>query len=320
MFHTRQLRQDSSAVRRSVLSDKARSWLCFLVSFVCAILPFVAPALGQRWIEPENFPIALESQPIDLDHLSDQELIDLYISTAQGSERRDVFDASTLATNSWLVQFGYAYSFDQDESGFRHGQHTVPELLIRYRVLERLEVRLAWAGITFDDLTDELTGITDRTSRSANPSIGARFALWSQQGWLPRTSVTASSPFDLESNANLLNRVDPLLSVGYSWLLGEHWLIAGTSAAVWTLQDNDRFLDYQQSLSCVWFLGDRWDVTATWSGLFPEGNRVDGMSHTIGPGLSYSLNEHIQLDVLTGFGIDDLSPDFVVQSFVTWRP
>jgi hypothetical protein len=111
---------------------------------------------------------------IDLDQLSDQELVDLYIATYEETLRKQVVDDATLVQpGRLLVQAGFTSSFDRDVE-YRNQAHTLPELLIRYRALERAEFRLAWAGVTFDALTDQDSGISDRESQLADPSLGCR--------------------------------------------------------------------------------------------------------------------------------------------------
>jgi len=251
----------------------------------------------------------------DLSVLSDQQLVELYVDAYHQTLRQDVLDeASLVESGRCLFQVGYTFRSDNaQELGYHRVQHTLPELLLRYRLFPRLEVRVAWAGATFDRLSDEITGLADWESRLANPAVGGRLGLWDQRGWLPRMSLTVSAPFDLDSDAKLVNRLDPLASAGYSWLWQDRWLLSGNSGAVWTREGDERFLDLQQSLSLSWLADDRWGAELTWSGLFPEGARIDGISHTLGPGFSYSPAKTTQLDFLFAFGLDEHSPDFVTQ-------
>ncbi|MHB8973374.1 MAG: transporter [Pirellulaceae bacterium] len=264
-------------------------------------------------------PATSNGAQLDLRQLSDEELIELYVATCDKSLQVLVADQAALVDSGrFLVQLGYTFSL-QDQGDFRDVTHTVPELLLRYRLLERVEVRVAWAGVTLDGLSDRVSGITDWDTRLSDPSVGARLALSQQQGWLPRTSITVSSPLNVGSDVALANRLDPLCGLGYSWLLGDRWLFSGSSAAVWTREGDDRFLDFQQSVSVDWLAADRWSIYAEWSSMFPEGSRWDGMRHAVGPGLSYSLTPNTQWDWVTMFGLDDTSPDVLTQLLLSWR-
>ena len=117
----------------------------------------------------------------------------------------------------------------------------------------------------------------------------------------------------------LVQRFNPFIGVGYSWLIAGAWLLSGSSAAVWTRDEDERFLDFQQSLSLDWMADDRWGAYLEWSSLFPEGARLNGMSHALGPGISCNLTRDLQLDLALLFGLDEPSPDVLTQLLFSWR-
>ncbi len=254
-----------------------------------------------------------------LGQLSNAELLELYVATYQQSLRTVVADrAAIVQQGRTLLQIGYTYSYDRNEDVV-NSAHTVPELLVRYRLLRRLEMRVAWAGVVLDRLEDSARGESDWDTRLSDPSVGARLALWSQSTWIPRTSVTISSPLNIESDVNVAQRFDPLVGLGYSWKCGDSWLISGSSAAVWTREDDSRYLDFQQSLAVDYLLGQRWGVFMEWSALFPEGARVERLSHNLGPGASYGITRDLQCEAAVLFGLDVPSPDIIFQLLVSWR-
>lgn len=268
-------------------------------------------------------PIVSAQDP--LDSMSDQELIDLYIDTYQQSLRDSVIDNTNLVSRgSTLFQLGYSYTTDSDGTGLRYSTHTVPELLIRRRLTERFEARLGWSGVTFERLHDKTTGVTERDSLTLNPSLGLRMRLWSQSGLMPQTSLTVSTPVEMNGDISFLSRLNPQVSAGYSWLCDDNWLISGSTSAVWTRDldqagNVDRFLDLQQSVSIDWLINDQASVYLQWTTLVPEGARLNEIGHSIGPGISLPLWAKTQLDTSAMFGLDDDSPDLGVQVFLSWR-
>lgn len=274
-----------------------------------------------------QLPVANGQTPVSesiLDSLSDQQLIDLYIVATQESLRDSIVDQSALIEpQKSLLQVGYSYT-TQEDAGLRFTTHTFPEFLIRHRLTERMEMRLAWGGATFDRLEDEVTGQSDTDSTVLNPSFGLRFRLWRQRGFAPQTSISASTPVDFDSNAGFMSRLNPQVSAGYSWILGSRWLIAGSTGAVWTRDFNssgqeDRFLDLQQSLSLDWLLTDRSSLYLQWTALLPEGSRIDEIGHSLGPGASFPVGRSMQVDLVTAFGLGDGAPDFATQVFWSRR-
>ncbi len=255
----------------------------------------------------------------DLDALTDQELIDLYITMSDDSLRSVVADQAALVVpGRFLVQLGYTFSL-HESAGWRDITHTVPELLLRYRWHERVELRVAWAGVTYDGLTDRASGVTDWDTHLSDPAVGLRVALMAQSGWLPRMSVTVSSPLNVDSNTAWVDRFDPLVGLGYSWVFRERWIMSGMSALVWVREDDQRYLDFHQTVSIDRLVGERWTVSFEWTGLFPEHARWDGLGSAAGPGVSYCLTPNLQLDWVTLFGLDADSPDVLTQVLMSWQ-
>lgn len=270
-------------------------------------------------------PIEFTQPGNDLSRLSDDELIQLYTQlyrnslASDESLRSEVADtAAIVARGGLLLQAGYTFSrnrYDDVTSSI----HTVPELLLRYRLLERLELRLAWAGVVMDHLKDEATGTADSDTYLSDPSVGARLALTSQRGWVPRTSLTVASPLNVETPLNLSELVSPFVGLGYSWCVGESWLLAGSSAAVWTRENDSSYLDFQQVVTLDWLGHERWGGFLQWTALLPEGSRLGDINHCLGPGVTYNASARWQYEASVLFGLDEPSPDVLVQLLVSWR-
>lgn len=283
--------------------------------------PWLSEHLGTydpAWQAGPGVPAGFSSSA-ELSQLSTEELIELYMTTYQESLRRQVADQAALVEpGRFLLQTGYTFSRYEQEQ-LRRTTHTVPSLMLRYRVLPRCELRVAWGGVVWDGLTDSASGVSDWETRLSDPSVGARLLLWSQRAALPRATLTVSSPLNVDSDVSLVNRLDPFVGIGYSWELPKQWLVSGTSAMVWTREEDDRYLDFQQSITVDWLMTKRWGVFVEWSGLFPEGGRTDAMRHALGPGISCSLHRNVQVDVVTMFGLDSRSPDLLTQLLLSWR-
>ena len=254
-----------------------------------------------------------------LSELSDEELVDLYINAYQQSLRSVVADqASLVEPGRVLLQAGYTFSYNR-HADLSNTTHTLPEVMFRYRLMKRLELRVAWAGVVLDALHDSQTGVRDWDTSLSDPSVGARVLLCTQRGALPAMSATIASPLNVTANLSVAERLDPFVGIGYSWMLSDAWLLSGNSAAVWTREGDSRFLDFQQTVSLDWVANDRWGAYLEWSSLFPEGARVTGMSHAIGPGVSYNFSRNCQLDVVALCGLDEPSPDILTQVLLSWR-
>ncbi len=68
------------------------------------------------------------------------------------STERPSFSSSpeALASGVWQFEFGYQYS--QDRDGAEFDDHTLPLLLIRTGIGDRLELQINWAGYSWMDV------------------------------------------------------------------------------------------------------------------------------------------------------------------------
>jgi len=258
-------------------------------------------------------------ETVSLFDMSDEELIDLYVTTYQETLQSQTIDETRLVgRGKSLLRLGYSFGYDRDDDDFKYIQHTFPRLRLRHRLTDRLEIRLGWSGAVIDEVTDELTGDKTTDTRYADPTIGFRYALTEPDDWFPRTAITVSTPFDIENDITFMNRMSPQVSLGYSWDCADEWLLSGNTGAIWANEAGERYLDLQQGLAVTYFFERDWAVSFDWYAIFPEGNRIDGLEHYLGPGVTYDINNDVQLGFDASFGLNENSPDMVTQFSVTW--
>lgn len=255
----------------------------------------------------------------ELDGLSDAELLDLYIQHSESSLlQQSANDAHLIAPGNIILQAGMGWSHDRDELGLDLETVTWPDFLLRYRLTQRTELRLGWSGQIHETLHDTLTGAVSDSSYLADPSIGVRFGLATQDGWIPQTALTLSSPVNTRTDTDLLSRFNPLATLSYSWQLDDDWLLNGNSGLAWLNGDAARVIDLQQSASLDFLIDDHWDVYAEWFARFPDG---DGSAqHSLGPGLNWGITPHCQIGLSVSAGLNSQAPDLLAQWTVTWRP
>jgi len=161
----------------------------------------------------------VESKKLGPDDLSDAELIQLYESEYRVSLVQQSVDQSRLVGRQGaVIEIGYSYSGRTDDLGFEYQTHTFPELLLRYRVRDSIELRLGWAGTTSDIFADPLTGFEDHEQTLADPSFGVRFALFQQDGWKPTMSLTTSTSVAMNNRNTAGSGFRPQAALSYSWL------------------------------------------------------------------------------------------------------
>lgn len=264
-----------------------------------------------------------DSEPVnvsEIDRLTDDQLIELYELEYDRTLTQQSIDQSRLVTaRGAVLEMGYSFSHRRDVWGFEYQTHTFPELLLRYRLRESVELRLGWAGTTSDIFSDPLTGFKDRDQILADPSVGLRFALHQQNRWWPSMSLTTSTSVATNNQGTAGSGFRPQAALSYSWMTGENCLLTGSTGAIWSTNDAGEFFDLQQSAALNYFVDDHCDIFVEWFGTFPVG--VSGMSsaHSAGPGFSYALNEHLQLSLNASFGLNNAASDILAQVRIAWR-
>ncbi len=92
------------------------------------------------------------------------------------------------------MQIESGYTYTQAVGGDRtHDIHDLPELLVRYGIAERLELRVAWdEGMIFDQYLDRNSDRLVTQNGSTDLGLGFKYALTKQDKWRPESGFVAS--------------------------------------------------------------------------------------------------------------------------------
>ena len=97
------------------------------------------------------------------------------------SDRPDFTDSSTtVGYQKFQVESGYTFTHAVAGDS-THDAHDLPELLVRYGVAERLELRVAWdEGMVFERYVDRTSGRVVTNNGSTDMNFGCKFAISKQ--------------------------------------------------------------------------------------------------------------------------------------------
>lgn len=225
---------------------------------------------------------------------------------------------SRVADGRVQLESGYAYLYDSTSTERLH-QHTLPDLLLRFGVTERFELRIGWPGVIYSNLTDPATGDTTSTDEAVPPNIGGLFDLWPQRGWLPQAGLLAAVPISLEGNPFALESLQPLSSVLYSWTITDRISIGGQTGLAQFRDDGDSFLQIQQSTAVEWAATDRIGTFLEHAAYFDVQSADDGAQHQLATGLSLLFTDRVQVGWRAGLGLNERAPDFVTSVRLIFR-
>jgi hypothetical protein len=202
------------------------------------------------------------------------------------------------------LEGGYSYLRGSDWT-----QHALPDMLLRFGLTDRLELRLGWPGFVSSDSDDPAIG--SGFTGTLDPNVGFLYDLWGQNGWLPQTAVLATVPVPLEGNPFALNSLQPLTELMYSWETSDRTTVTGRSGFALFEAAGDNYIQFQQSFSFDVILTERLGVFVSWDMLANHGSWNDTSQHMAGGGLSFLLTERLAISWRSSVGLNSAAPDFL---------
>jgi hypothetical protein len=214
------------------------------------------------------------------------------------------------------LEGGYAFLCD-GAGGVRMTQHAVPDLLLRYGLTHRLEIRLGWPGY----VATRYDGPVSDSSWDdvLEPNVGLMLDLWPQRGLVPQTAVLAAVPITLEGNPFALDGLQPLSQLLYRWQLTDRIAWGGTSGMALFDVAGDHFVQLQQTVNLDYLLTGRLGTFGQWEMLVDHGSANDGPQHMLGGGFSLLVTPRTQLTWKAGLGLNEAAPDFLTDIRLAYR-
>lgn len=240
-------------------------------------------------------------------------------STTSTLESMPVFDqlfsdrSGSLRSHRGLIQFGYSYTRDE-EDGVLIEDVVLPDMLLRYRFTDRLEMRLAWGGWLRSKITDQWLGFEESDVETLDPTVGLKLLLWQQRQAIPSVSVLASVPIATRGNPFATRSLLPAVDVFYAWQLSERWSFAGSSGLILRDREDETQRSFSQSLSVNHLWTESFAVYADASLLASE-DRQEWVGTT---GFQWLATERIQVSPFAGLGLSKDAPDLQVGVGLGW--
>ena len=213
------------------------------------------------------------------------------------------------------IESGVTYTSD-DEAGVRTARWNAPEVLLRYRLLENLEVRGTWSGVAWSDDGNGLG--TERTNGATDPALGVKIPVCEQEGLRPKLSVLASSTLGLPENDFRSGAFDPTFKLLWSSALPAGFGLGGNLNAAFPTQANERFSQLSGSLYATYAPDPRWSFFAEGFFIAPPSDGVSTATSCDFNAL-FLLSARVQLDARVGFGLSGVADDFFTGVGVSWR-
>lgn len=209
------------------------------------------------------------------------------------SAERPGFSLSPIALQAGDIQIETGYEYLRDDAAVDFESHTLPLMLVRVGLTERVELQVAWPGYSWAK-----TGSVDIDGRS-DASVGAKWQLTSEEAAVP-LALFAGVTLPIGSTEFTTDEVDPVLGAFWSYGGRLNWF--GT--VILTESDDETIVTNAVGISLP--LGARTGSYIEYFGDYVSGN---GPEHYLNGGFTWHPRLNLQLDVQLGVGLNDRAAD-----------
>ncbi len=246
--------------------------------------------------------------------------LNLFINNAQedntlGSiitDRPDATESPTVVPKNYIQIETGAFYENFEENNFKTEDFTYNTMLIRYGLLDRLELRLGWDytnSKTFFD-KNEISNIN-----SFSPLlIGVKIPIAEEKGAFPEIGFLGhlNAPFSVKKELRPENTgVDFRFSFAHT--LNEKSSLSYNIGAAW--ENDSPEAAYLYTIAYGYGLSDKWGIYIELYGDFPENNKANNLWDA---GLTYLISNNIQLDATIGSSITK-GQDLLLSTGISFR-
>ena len=236
------------------------------------------------------------------------------------TDRPDQTESSTtVPPGSVQVEMGWLHSEEE-----RQDLETdiFPQTLLRYGLMENLELRFGFDGYVWENAVGSQGGNVDAEG-GADLGVGFKLKLREEEGWLPETALLASvglptgkgpfssERFDPDYRLSCSHTLSERLSFGYN--LGQAWVTEEDAAG-----DRDTRHQFVYTAALGISLTDNLGGFVEFFGEIPTGSD-GGPANSFDGGFTYLIADNVQLDVSSGIGLSQDADDWFLAAGLSIR-
>ena len=190
--------------------------------------------------------------------------------------------------------------------------NSYPEMITRYGLTERLELRLGWnfeAGGGGDVSIGDAGGESEELGvrQESRISYGFKYALTKQKAWRPASAciIQASTPTSGSETASRF-------IVGYvlGWTFFDNWKLDSSIRYGADSEAVDHFNDWAPSVVLKVPVHEKWTVHGEYFGIFTDGKASNSNPQYFSPGINYLISPDVELGIRTGWGLNQDAANF----------
>ncbi len=226
---------------------------------------------------------------------------------------------STVGKGLWLNEFSYSFIQNRGETP---DTNSWPELLVRWGLSDRVELRLGWnyeigGGGNVVSAMESSEGL-DGTTVSSESRImyGIKAGLTEQQSWIPRSCIILEgfTPTSGDQPAT-----QPVATYVFGWLLANDWRWDFAMRYAQGVELLDTYNKWSPSTVLRIPVYEDFQVHLGYFGNFTEGREIEKSRSFISPGMHYNFTPNLELGLRIGWGLTPDSANFFMNTGFGWR-
>jgi hypothetical protein len=233
---------------------------------------------------------------------------------------RDSFTPATTSAPWKHFILESSYSFLENR-GVKD-THSFPELLLRYGLTERFELRLGGnyevggAGADTSNAGVEELPPERTLERASNINYGLKFRVTDQDTWVPASAVilTGATP-----TSGMTTGTQFFATYVFGWELPYRCKLDAAMRYGSTSESGERFSEWAPSVVLKVPIGERVNVHAEYFGIFSTGKAEEFSHQYLSPGIHYLITPNLEIGVRVGWGLTEQTPRFFSNVGAGWR-
>ena len=233
------------------------------------------------------------------------------------ADRPSQSDASNLVPpGSLQAEIGYTYAHD-DADTITTKSHSVPNLNLRYGLLEKLEIRFGWNGYFHSNPDPGL--IQDGTG---DGQVSAKWYLWEESKRVPEVTLLVGTTLPFGENGFSSERSDPFFRFLMTQSLPSGFSLSSNLGVTWNtrafgIASKDTAADFIYTALLNYAVSPEIDGFVEFFGSVPLEEQED--RHGFDAGIAWRILPTIQVDISGGFGLNDAAVDAFVIAGLSFR-
>ena len=245
---------------------------------------------------------------------------------------RDAFTPTVKTVPAGRVILESAYSFVDNRRSA--DTHSFPEMILRYGLSERVELRLGWnyeVGGGGNEVSsagrseggrpggESEAGSAEAPSgllRESRLTYGVKVGLIEQNGWLPESALILIGQTPTRGDVTATTGGAVLIT---GWELPAEWRFDVALRYSSAVEEGDHFNVWSPSAVVRVPLDERRTVHVEYFGALAYGKAESFRNHYLSAGASYLLTPDLEVGVRGGVGLNDEAPRGFINAGFGWR-